>query len=688
MKAVRAAAIAVSDPTSSSYGSFLSQTMIDDMTKPLPDHAESVKTWLKKEADCHLESPATAILFHVACTSVLAAERLLRTRFRRLRNVLTQQTVMRAGNYQVPVGVKTVFGLHGLPIQHAGETKASTTTHTQARNVTPAVILDTYNAENQVKVASNTTNKQAVVSFGASVMSITDLAHFFALFVNESIPGVDDTVSRFVGAPGTLPSGATPEATLDIQYIMGTAKGIPTEFWRFTSPPDFCGQVHNWTSTLLAESSPPLVTSISYGWQSNLSKAGCLDTDLEAVDSDLAKMAARGLTTVVASGDWGSGSGGGQFGACNLPNDNIVATELTGEAVGAPIQASGIEGCCSHANGKAFSYSGPDPNMLCFQHHGAPGFVLNGTVLIATPVPANLPPIVPPADICCTLYNKYVSLGVVGWNYLPNPTSTSSNASSSGNCSFLSVITGNYSSSVIGIASGGGLLPVGSCTIFSSVNGSQPKVGVTSRQNLQLPLWSSWPASSPWVTSVGATRFMEETPTKEMASDQFGSGGGFSGRQKDDAVHEWQSNSVADYLALIAKSGHGRPFPPTSSFDPKARATPDVSALGEGYQIIMNGQQTTIGGTSASAPAFAALVSLLNEARIQAGKPVLGFLNPWLFGLAGRKGLCNDGMTDVVNGTNAITLHGEAEEFGWNATTGWDAATGLGTPNVGILMNC
>ena len=42
-------------------------------------------------------------------------------------------------------------------------------------------------------------------------------------------------------------------------------------------------------------------------------------------------------------------------------------------------------------------------------------------------------------------------------------------------------------------------------------------------------LYPSWPASSPWVTAVGSTRFVDQkVGNEEMATDQFGSGGGFS----------------------------------------------------------------------------------------------------------------------------------------------------------------
>ena len=53
-------------------------------------------------------------------------------------------------------------------------------------------------------------------------------------------------------------------------------------------------------------------------------------------------------------------------------------------------------------------------------------------------------------------------------------------------------------------------------------------------------LWASWPASSPYVTAVGATRFIGQHPgSGEMASDQFGSGGGFSS-QFDQSNAQWQ----------------------------------------------------------------------------------------------------------------------------------------------------
>ena len=80
--------------------------------------------------------------------------------------------------------------------------------------------------------------------------------------------------------------------------------------------------------------------------------------------------------------------------------------------------------------------------------------------------------------------------------------------------------------------------------------------------------------------------------------------------------------------------------------------------------MIQNGRTVTLGGTSASAPAFAALVSLLNEDRLQKGHPPLGFLNPWMYQNIGA-------FSDVVVGDNAVDKMGFRLKYGFNCTTGW-----------------
>jgi tripeptidyl-peptidase-1 len=63
------------------------------------------------------------------------------------------------------------------------------------------------------------------------------------------------------------------------------------------------------------------------------------------------------------------------------------------------------------------------------------------------------------------------------------------------------------------------------------------------------------------------------------------------------------------------------------------------------------------------------ILALVNDALLASGKPVLGFLNPWLY----RQGY--KGFTDIVNGTAV-----GCDVDGFPAVSGWDPVTGFGTP--------
>ena len=132
-------------------------------------------------------------------------------------------------------------------------------------------------------------------------MNKTDLATMFDEVVPTAQEG-DEVVSKFVGAPYKEGSGV--EAALDIQYIMGVMPGVATEFWEWPDM-DFCGDLANFTAKLLVPGGP-LVMSISYGWQGNLSRVGCKPAELKTVDANWAKLAAAGVSVIISSGDSGS----------------------------------------------------------------------------------------------------------------------------------------------------------------------------------------------------------------------------------------------------------------------------------------------------------------------------------------------------------------------------------------------
>ncbi|SMR60920.1 unnamed protein product [Zymoseptoria tritici ST99CH_1E4] len=120
------------------------------------------------------------------------------------------------------------------------------------------------------------------------------------------------------------------------------------------------------------------------------------------------------------------------------------------------------------------------------------------------------------------------------------------------------------------------------------------------------------------------------------------------------------------------------------------RGYPDLAADMDNPRIagFYNGERGPNGGTSASAPAVAAVIALLNDVRLRAGKPALGFINPLIYALKG------EGFTDITrgstvgcNGSRNITGQAIIPYAGWNATEGWDPTTGWGIPNFGLLKD-
>ncbi|KAJ6561529.1 tripeptidyl peptidase A [Mycena vulgaris] len=140
----------------------------------------------------------------------------------------------------------------------------------------------------------------------------------------------------------------------------------------------------------------------------------------------------------------------------------------------------------------------------------------------------------------------------------------------------------------------------------------------------------SFPSSCPYVTSVGGTMNIPEV------SAGF-SGGGFSDYFSRPA---YQNKAVGQYLSKLPHGTY------EGLFNRGGRGVPDVSAQAHRFQIFWQGTRISIGGTSASTPVVAGLVALLNDARLAAGRPALGFLNPLLY----KRG--SGAFNDVVVGSN------------------------------------
>ncbi|PRP87758.1 tripeptidyl-peptidase 1-like [Planoprotostelium fungivorum] len=182
-----------------------------------------------------------------------------------------------------------------------------------------------------------------------------------------------------------------------------------------------------------------------------------------------------------------------------------------------------------------------------------------------------------------------------------------------------------------------------------------------------------FPANSPYVLTVGATVGPESGNPEVTCTDDngcdFTTGGGFSSTFKRPA---YQDSAVLHYLATAPS------LPDRSSFASSGRGYPDIAALGSNYAILVQGQIQTISGTSASTPVIAAMISLINERRLQKGKQTLGFVNPAVYEAPASV------WNDMTNGRNNCNSDGCCDE-GFNATVGWDPLSGLGSPKFDKL---
>ena len=175
-----------------------------------------------------------------------------------------------------------------------------------------------------------------------------------------------------------------------------------------------------------------------------------------------------------------------------------------------------------------------------------------------------------------------------------------------------------------------------------------------------------FPASSPYALACGGTRLegSGNAIMKEIVWNE-GIGGGATGGGISDVfdLPKWQANAK---------------IPPSANPGGRiGRGVPDVAGDADpitGYQVLVDGKQFTIGGTSAVAPLWAGLIALVNE---KLGRPV-GYLNPGIYGLPSSSGAFHD----IRAGNNDIT----GKNGPYPAHSGWDACTGWGSPEGAKLL--
>ena len=165
-----------------------------------------------------------------------------------------------------------------------------------------------------------------------------------------------------------------------------------------------------------------------------------------------------------------------------------------------------------------------------------------------------------------------------------------------------------------------------------------------------------FPASSPYALGCGGTRLEGKGSTiaEEVVWNEVGHGATGGGISDVFPRPTWQTSANV---------------PPSANPSARiGRGVPDVAGDADpftGYQVLVDGQQLIIGGTSAVAPLWAGLIALLNQ---KLGHTV-GHLNPVLYSLPNRAGA----FRDITTGNNGAYLAG----LGWDACTGWGSPDGV-----------
>jgi kumamolisin len=195
-------------------------------------------------------------------------------------------------------------------------------------------------------------------------------------------------------------------------------------------------------------------------------------------------------------------------------------------------------------------------------------------------------------------------------------------------------------------------------TVASGDNGSSD--GVTGKTP-----HCDFPASSPHALGCGGTSLRYDPATGAITSEQVwndGAGQGACGGGVSDVypLPSWQAD--VGVPVILHTSHHGRGVP-----DVAGNADPET-----GYQVRIDGQDEVIGGTSAVAPLWAALICRL----AQASGRSFGLMQEILYAGVGPAQSA-PGLRDITTGKNGA----------YQAKTGWDPCTGLGVPEGTALLS-
>jgi kumamolisin len=177
-----------------------------------------------------------------------------------------------------------------------------------------------------------------------------------------------------------------------------------------------------------------------------------------------------------------------------------------------------------------------------------------------------------------------------------------------------------------------------------------------------------FPSASPWILACGGTSL---TASGSVIASEIV----WNQHSADPQNHSFGATGggISQFFPIPAyQQGIALPVPAGTGSKP-GRGVPDVAGDADpatGYDVLVDGQFIQgFGGTSAVAPLWAGLIALISQSLGTRA----GFVNTLLYSRAQAAGA----FRDITQGDNKVGPNG----VGYSATVGWDACTGLGTPN-------
>jgi len=312
LEALEAAVMASSDPSSAQYGRQLTLQQVQELVTP-PTHAlQTVRQWLREAGVSSAQMressngdfisglvPSATIssllggmtLYHFECGGAVSTT-IIRTReVPRIPAHVADVVDFVSPGYRFPA----VRRIEDVPTR----IKLQPAPPPGEDSVTPSMLRKLYNISAN---GGKSDVSQGVASFLHEYFSPEDLLAFQQQFS----PASTGRTPKVVGA--NVPSSPTLEASLDIEYLMGVAPSVSTEFWYTAGTQPHNRGAEPFVEFLAALSSTPdmsvpKVFSISYADDEN-------QVDLayaRRVSVELQKAGARGISLLVASGDFGVG---------------------------------------------------------------------------------------------------------------------------------------------------------------------------------------------------------------------------------------------------------------------------------------------------------------------------------------------------------------------------------------------